>query len=208
MDRNITRLNALTINTDWCTLYADEKKSIAKSIRVLNACFTVANLDRRACISYELNDSAKYLLATFAKRTAERARETHAADTLREAFIPVVMAGGRADSRTGGFLFSILLRTAEALGLDGRSLFAEMAALAVSAEATAELKTFPTLSDELTRIQSWGVKERSVNGRFEYEAPGDAASRSRWWERLIGRRRPSKEEMLASSKQRNESMLP
>jgi hypothetical protein len=115
---------------------------------------------------------------------------------ILEGLIPVVMAGGGPDRPTGGTLLSILLHSAEKAGLDAAALFAYGAQFAADEEAVARIRGFPSLPPEMRCIARFGMRERRTPDGLTYEHAVEAMARPRWWDKLLGRRRVSKEKVL------------
>src|SRR5579871_4278787 len=84
--------------------------------------FVKASPEERLAV-LALSETAKYAMSYFTEVKTLEARRTRSRETLVEALIPVVMAGGRSESRTGGLLLAMVCRSAEAAGLDTNELF-------------------------------------------------------------------------------------
>ena len=189
----IDKLNAYPM---WVELDPQGRSPVYEEISALSEVFLRADLKERTSITHALGRSAKHLMFEYTRDKAVEARRTGSKAAVIEGLIPVVMAGGRPDNPTGGFLLSILLRSAEASGLNARDLFEYAAQYATDDEAAAQIRGFPLLPPGMRGIARFGLRERRTPQGVTYEHAAESMMRSSWWGRLIGRRRVSREELF------------
>jgi len=173
----------------WAQLDARDRSRAFEAISSLSDIFRCAGTEGRRSITEGLSESAKYLMSFYSLDRAAEGRRTGSKDVITAGLVPVVMAGGRSDTRTGGLLLSLLLNSAERSGLDGHALFADAAQLATSEASRAQIRGFPSLPPELRGIARFGFRERQTPAGVVYEEPGQWMVRPRWWDKLLGLRR-------------------
>ncbi len=202
----VDRLNAVPMWVDF-TGDSGRRAEICDLISALSQEFQRVDSDQRTSIAGALNRPAKYLLAQYTKEKAVEARRTGSGSAVMEGLIPVVMAGGRSDNLTGALLLSILHRSAEKSGLNARELFSSAAQFAIDKDSEAQIRGFPLLPPEMLDIERFGMHERKTSEGVIYETLSEWMSRPRWWDKLVGRRRPrvTREELLKSLRETEES---
>jgi len=172
------------------------RSNIYQAISALSEAFQRAGLEGRKSITEGLGRSAKYVMYEYTRDKAVEARRTGSETAIIEGLIPVVMAGGRSDTATGGSLLSMLFRSAETSQLNTSDLFAHAAQFATDEESGAQIRGFPLLSPKMRSIARFGIRERRTREGVIYETPGEWMARPRWWDKLIGRRRASHADTL------------
>jgi hypothetical protein len=89
---------------------------------------------------------------------------------------------------TGGTLLCVLLRSAEATGLDAQELFASASDLSTEEQPREHIREFPSLPIEMRSLSRFGAHEAQTPEGVTYLSPSAWMRRPRWWEKLIGRR--------------------
>lgn len=173
------------------------RSEVYETISTLIDVFPSASKDERRQVANALRRSARYAMAEYSRYKAAEVRRTGSSVALLQGLIPVAIAAGQTlNTPTGRFLLAMLLHSALSSGLDGRYLFAQAAEYAASTTVAEQLRAFPDLPAEERSIGRWGVRERKDRDGITYEHAADDYLRPRWWDKLLGRHRPTKEDLL------------
>ena len=86
------------------------------------------------------------------------------------------------------------------MGLDAVEVFEYAAQFATDEESGRQIREFPRLSPETRSIERWGFHERKTSDGVTYEHMVEAMGRPRWWDRLTGRQRVTREDALRTMK--------
>lgn len=189
-------LNKLNAYETWTEMALRRRLEAAATISALAEVFQRVGSENREFISKGLSGSAKLGMAYYTQEKAVEAMRTGSKTAVIEGLVPVVMAGGRSDTRTGGALLSLLLHSAERSGLDARELFGYAAQFASDPAAAAQIRDYPLLPRKLTDIARYGFHERKTPQGLTYEHAVESMSRPSWWDKLLLRRRGSRETTL------------
>lgn len=179
----------------WARLDAQMRPSVYETISELVRAFQQASVSDRTAIASTLSQSSRYLMAGYTRQKAAEGLRSASKDAILQGLIPVVMAGGRSDTRTGGSLLALLLHSAERTGVDAVALFAFAAKLATDEDAAEQIRDFPSLPRSTRGIERFGYHERSTPEGATYEHSAEAMLRPRWYDRFLGRRRRSPDEV-------------
>jgi hypothetical protein len=153
-----------------------------------------------------LKESSKLIMADYTLEKAVEGRRTGSKDSVLQGLIPVVMAGGRADTRTGGMLLAVLLHSAQKTGLKADQIFAEGARFATDPQTIAQIRDFPSLTATLSAIERFGYHERSTAEGVTYEHHVEALFRPKWYDWILKRRRRTYEEVEMENRKRMDSL--
>jgi hypothetical protein len=143
-------------------------------------------------ISAQLTEASKYLMAEYSREKAVEGLRSASRDAILQGLVPVVMASGSSDTKTGGMLLALLLHSAERTGVNAFELFAFAADLATNEDSSSQIRNFPHLPVSSRGIARYGFRERRTPDGLTYEDGFEAMNRPRWFDKLIGRKRVSR----------------
>jgi hypothetical protein len=172
----------------WAPMDPHSRSEAAQLISTLGDLFQRVDPAERKLVAETLVYQAKNAMALYTWGKALEARRTGSRQALIQGLIPVVMAGGRSDTGTGGQLLSLLYNSAEKTGLDAEELFAYGAQFATNEESQRQIRDFPTLPPELRDIRRWGVREAETPDGVVYQQPHEwmIPRRRGLWQKLRG----------------------
>lgn len=185
----------------WVDLDPPTRSDAFGAVSELGDTFQRATPESRRLISGALGRSAKYVMSQFSRDKAVEGVRNRSRTAIVEGLIPVAMAGGRSDNFTGGSLLSMLFHSAEKSGLDAEEAFAYAAQFATDEESATQIREFPRLPPKMRSIERFGFHERKTPDGVTYEQMVEAMGRPRWWDRLIGRRRVTREDTLRTMRE-------
>lgn len=171
----------------WTRLDAQTWSAAFEDVAGLTGLFQQADPEQRKSIGERLTLDTKLILARFTESKAVEVRRTRSNDALIQGLIPIVMAGGRSDTRTGAFVLSLILDSAQKSGLDAAALFAYAAQFAISEESAAQIRGFPSLPPALRDIRRFGIREKQTPEGVIYQMPGE--QKLSWWHKWLWRQR-------------------
>jgi hypothetical protein len=171
------------------------------TVTELGDVYSHATPDARKLITSALGRPAQFLMYEYSKDKAVEGIRNRSRAAIVQGLMAVVVAGGRSDNPTGGSLLSMLLRSAEKSGLDAQEAFAYAAEFAADGESGTQIRAFPLLPSEMRSIERYGFHERKTPDGVVYEHMTEAMMRPRWWDKLTGRRRVTKEKALRMNRE-------
>lgn len=188
----LSKLNGYKV---WTGMDPQRRLEAYETISALADVFQRVGPENRKFISDGLRISAKRGMAEYTRDKAVEGMRTGSKIPIIQGLIPVVMAGGRCDSPTAGSLLSLLLHGAEKCGIDALQMFGYAAQFAADPEAAAQIRDYPLLPRNLIDIKRYGYHERKTPDGLTFEHATEAMSRPRWWDKLLFRKRVSREKI-------------
>jgi hypothetical protein len=188
----LSKLNGYKV---WTGMDPQRRSEAYETISALADVFQRVGPENRRFISAGLRISAKRGMAEYTRDKAVEGMRSGSKVLIIQGLIPVVMAGGRCDSPTAGSLLSLILHSAEKCGLDAREIFGYAAQFADDPKAAVQMRDYPLLPRNLSDIKRYGYHERKTPDGLTFEHPVEAMSRPRWWDKLLLRKRVSREKI-------------
>lgn len=141
--------------------------------------YRTSDRGERSAAVKRLTREGQQLLLDFAWEQAAESVRRRSGGTIANALAALSIEDGQYDLRDSIVRMAVLFRSAEKLGLDASTLFAEAADLALSTELQRALSSFPHRPPEHRDLgKAFYIRERVADGRFTYERDPEGFARA------------------------------
>jgi hypothetical protein len=158
LDELVQELNRLALD-EKNKSHPGRVEATTGAVQRFSQSFVAASEDQRRRSRAGFTDDARLLLLNFAWDTAEQAVQLRLAPLVAAGLLSIAIEGGELDASLSTVRLAMLCRSAQRLGINSKTLFAQAADWATSAELATVMRGFPSRFADAADLDSVRIRE-------------------------------------------------
>jgi hypothetical protein len=184
LDELVQELNGLALD-EKNRSHPGRVQATTGAVQRFSQTFVAASEDQRRRSRAGFTDDARLLLLNFAWDSAEQAVQLRLAPLVAAGLLSIAIEGGELDSGLSAVRLAVLCRSAQRLGINAKTLFAQAADWATSSEIATVMRGFPASSEDESDLDMvFRIRETNSEDGFHYVQQALPDKHDSWSDKL------------------------